>query len=883
MPNIKDIRALMTEIKASMPLSKALGKYLTLEKDGAGYSCLCPFEGHHETVPSFKVNDEKSIWKCWGSCSGDKSRAGRDVIAFIQSFFGLSFTEAVEKFSQDFGIDLSHHYRPPTPEEQYFEYYTAVNKVVTDCCMNMLAQNQGLIDMFEQSKGISLDTLRQFSIGYCPDIGMIQQALQSCDIDDQYAVALDLKRFEMWSNRIVYPIMTRNSKVIGFRNRGLSHGAVKFIGTSTESVLSQHMPPVYGLQMACRHIRQADSVVNVVEGQNDVLHMYDAGIYNTVASMGINLSHSTLAALTSYGVRTAVVMFDGDKAGLQAMNNLCANIEPVDNLVLRMTQLPDGQDPDEFLRDHDVSEMYDIITSSEHFLTHYLNSIDLGDESILDKHLYMNKVRARLTTLDPTHRSMCLSDMSNRIGVPYDVLEDYYKPDFRPDILFNLDAEIKVLQGMILNDDVRLRLVDELNAGMFYIKGYAMIFDVVVNMLRNNYAIDPSSVWFELTKRKAECGMTRDQFDLLFADIPQSYDIFIDEFMDRYVRRNADTLADRIKLDIRNDVIETETILDNINDSVTKLITNNITKEADDHASSVDNTILKIQQNMSSPGGLPGIDLGPDFRCLTDTVGGLRDGTMYMVAGLPGIGKTAMAEKWSLYQAVVNNVPILWVALEMSRDALNMRNMSILSTMGGTCHIPIYNLERGILTPDQQVNLVNIAKQYKQAPYYAECNSDLTVQQLIATIRYHKHVHDIKAVYIDYVQLLNSEEKYNQDWQMQKSISKMLTKFANSAGIAIVAISQLSRTALGTGKNDHDTIPSGKDIAGSVQWWADADAVICPFAKSRAQIEYWPNKGLHGINVSKNRNGATGLIHATYHGSWTTWIETASQEGVETI
>ena len=883
MPNIKDIRALMTEIKASMPLSKAMSKYIHLEKDGAGYSCLCPFEGHQETVPSFKVNDEKSIWKCWGSCSGDKSRVGRDIIAFIQSYFDLSFIEAVEKFSQDFGIDLSHHYRPLTPEEQYFEYYTAVNKIVADCCVGLLAQNQSAIDMFTVNKRISYETLQQFSIGYCPDIGMIHKALQDYNVDDQHVIALDLKRFEMWSNRIIYPIMTRNNKIIGFRNRALSPGAIKFIGTSTESVLYSHMPPVYGLQVACRHIRQADQTVNIVEGQNDVLHMHDAGICNTVASMGINLSHDTLAALTNYNVRTAIVMFDGDKAGLQAMDNLCSNIEPVSNLVLRTTQLPDGQDPDEFLRDHDVSDMYSILSSSEHFLTHFLNKIDLKSSSIIDKHLYLNKARARLMSLDSTHQSMCLSDMARRLDIPYDTLEDYYKPDFRPDMLFNLDAEVKVLQGMILNDDVRLRLADELNSGMFYIKSYAMIFDIIVNMVRNNYVVDPSSVWFELTKRNAECGMTRDQFDLLLLDVPQSYDIFIDEFNDRYVRRNADALADKIKLDIRNDTVQMDTILDHINDSVTKLITNNNSYSIDDHALSVDRTMQKIQENASNPGVLPGVDLGPDFSCLTNTVGGLRAGTMYVVAGLPGIGKTAMAEKWSLHQAVIQGVPILWVALEMSQDALNMRNMSILSTMSGTSNIMIHNLERGELTYDQQKALVDIAKRYKHAPYYSECNGDLTIQQLIALIRYHKHVHDIKAVYIDYVQLLNSDERYNQDWQMQKSISKALTKFANSIDISIVAISQLSRTALGNGKNDHETIPSGKDIAGSVQWWADADAVICPFAKSRAQIDYWTNKGPHGINVSKNRNGATGLIHATYHGPWTTWVEVANQEGVEII
>lgn len=881
MKYITDIKALMSDIKSAMPLSQAIGLYLQLQKDGANsYSCLCPW--HKETQPSFKISDSKSIWKCWGACSGDKSKAGTDVIKFIQSYFGLSFIEAVHKFIDDTGIDLSQHFRLPTQEEQWFDYYTQINHIVAQACHQQLLANTQVLSKFTVDRNIMVDTLKKFNVGYCSDISSIQSALSG--IDDVYIQALDLKRYEMWDNRIVYPIHDYTGNIVLFRNRALSSGVPKFIGTTSSSPVFPSVLPIYGFHLARSTMRQNDGVLVVVEGHNDVIHMVDKGIINVVGSMGTNLSSEHFSSISPYGVKKLIIMYDGDNAGQTALNRFCESVNYSGDIILAVAQMPHPFDPDEYLNLHQASELRSIIDSNEHYIDHYFNSVDGPLNTSADRHAHLHKVKSRMTSLTGINQQMALSKLSEKVDIAKEVLDDYYRADHIVNDLYSIDAELIVLANIISSNECRLEAINKLSADMFWLRKHASLYSLVCSMDVVGTSIGFDTVWLELQKQKLDYLWPKDEFDRLNTHITNTYDVFIDEVLDRYARRYADATADRIKVDIHNMSLGVHEVLDSVNTSITKMIMSHTDQYSpDENTRGIERTMEFIQQQVKNPGMLPGIDLGPSFPCLTQTIGGLRKQTMNVVGGLPGVGKTSMMEKWALYQAVHLQIPILWLALEMRREAFDIRNIAILSTMDDGLPIQNFEMERGYLDQVKADRVTSIAAKYRASPFYAITTGTMSVQQAVAIARYYKHVCGVQVVYIDYVQLMSSEGKFNEDWNMQKYISKsMLENISRDLDLSVVAASQMSRNAIQATRGRIDNLPGGENVAGSVQYWADSDTFIAPFQKTQAQIEHWPNTGLYGINVSKNRNGVTGLIHANYMGMYTSWFE-ANQDQIMPI
>jgi len=181
---------------------------------------------------------------------------------------------------------------------------------------------------------------------------------------------------------------------------------------------------------------------------------------------------------------------------------------------------------------------------------------------------------------------------------------------------------------------------------------------------------------------------------------------------------------------------------------------------------------------------------------------------------------------------------------------------------GGTQYHPC-PIEYGWLDKAQYERVAALMAQIRAAPFYVVCKSGISVQQIAAMSRYYKHTAGIECVYIDYVQLLEFEGQFREDWAMQQAASKhVLNGVSRGLNLAVVGASQLSRTALSSGKTDVTFMPGGENVAGSVQWWRDCDAFVVPLTKTSRQIEKWPNTGSYGFNISKNRNGPSGLIHA---------------------
>jgi DNA primase len=318
-----------------------------LKKAGANYQACCPF--HSEKTPSFTVSPTKQFYHCFG-CG-----AHGTAIGFLMEHSGQSFPEAVETLARDAGLEVPRTERPGEREER---------KVSQDLSETLLAaakfyraqlkEAPAAIDYLKR-RGLTGVVAAHFGIGYAPP-GWQNLAAAFASYDDPALDAAGLviagdngKRYDRFRDRIMFPIHDNRGRVIGFGGRVLDSGEPKYLNSPETAVFSKGRE-LYGLYLARNAIRDAGRVV-VVEGYMDVVALAQHGIGYAVATLGT----STTAAHAQKLLRLSdavVFCFDGDAAGRKAAWRALESVLPVlaDGKEARFLFLPDGEDPDDFVR-----------------------------------------------------------------------------------------------------------------------------------------------------------------------------------------------------------------------------------------------------------------------------------------------------------------------------------------------------------------------------------------------------------------------------------------------------------------------------------------------------------------------------------------------------
>ena len=332
---------------ARVDIVEVIDRYVPLKKAGANYSACCPF--HSEKTPSFTVSPTKQFFHCFG-CG-----AHGTAIGFLMDHAGKSFPEAVEELARDAGLEVPRVERPGEREER---------KAIDDLADRLetasrfyrarLKDSPRAID-YLKSRGLTGAIAAHFAIGYAPDEWT---ALERAFPDYQDA-ALETaglvvrgdggKRYDRFRDRVVFPIHDGRGRIVGFGGRVLDRGEPKYLN-SPETPLFSKGRELYGLWLARNAIREHDRVV-VVEGYMDVVALAQHGVEYAVATLGT----STTGAHAQKLFRLAdnvVFCFDGDAAGRKAAWRALENTLPVlvDGKNARFLFLPDGEDPDDYVR-----------------------------------------------------------------------------------------------------------------------------------------------------------------------------------------------------------------------------------------------------------------------------------------------------------------------------------------------------------------------------------------------------------------------------------------------------------------------------------------------------------------------------------------------------
>ena len=340
-----------------------VSRYMQLKKAGANHLGLCPF--HNEKTPSFTVSAAKQFYHCFG-CG-----AHGNAIGFLMSHSGLGYVDAVKELAASVGMQVP-EWQPRTPaeaaqRERETDLYAVLEKAM-DFYRGELKRSTRAIE-YLKGRGASGEIAARFRVGYAPDDW---QGLRAAfpQYDDKALVECGLvidnegKRYDRFRDRVMFPILNVRGAVIGFGGRILGDGEPKYLN-SPETPLFEKGREVYGLVQAREAIRTSGRVV-VVEGYMDVISLAQFGVGYSVATLGTATTPVHVSRLLKLADEI-VFCFDGDAAGRKAARRALDTSLPLvtDGKTIRFLFLPDGEDPDTFVRKQGKDSFERLVPSAQ--------------------------------------------------------------------------------------------------------------------------------------------------------------------------------------------------------------------------------------------------------------------------------------------------------------------------------------------------------------------------------------------------------------------------------------------------------------------------------------------------------------------------------------
>ena len=339
-------------IKEANDIVDIVGRYVQLRKRGKNYFGLCPF--HQEDTPSFSVAPDKQIYHCFGCGKGG------NVISFVMDYEKLNFPEALERLANNAGIELpktSGGSRGDRKQQSAGPLYRA-NEFAMKVYERALRADEGAEALeYLRDRGYSEETLRAFRVGFAPDAWdtlVTWGPKNKIDLETLATAGLIKERsgrsgyYDRFRNRVMFPIQNTAGRVVAFGGRAMNpEDKAKYLN-SPESPIYQKRKILYGLHQATDELRKAGEVM-LVEGYTDLLRLWENGFRNVVAVSGTAFTEQHAKILGRYADR-GILCYDSDSAGVQATLRAGSLLAQA-GMEVRCMELPDGHDPDTFIRE----------------------------------------------------------------------------------------------------------------------------------------------------------------------------------------------------------------------------------------------------------------------------------------------------------------------------------------------------------------------------------------------------------------------------------------------------------------------------------------------------------------------------------------------------
>ena len=335
------------EIRSRNDIVSVISEYVRLQKKGSSYFGLCPF--HNEKSPSFSVSPDKQMYYCFG-CG-----AGGTVFTFIQEYENYSFPEALKMLADRAGVTLPERELSEKDRRQQDlkNQILNVNKLAAKYYYYQLRTESGKIAMeYLKNRKLSDETMRSFGLGYSNKYSndlylyLKKQGISDELLRESGLMNVDEKRgmYDKFWNRVIFPIMDVNNRVIGFGGRVMGDGKPKYLN-SPETKVFDKSRNLYGLNVA-RTARKKN--ILLCEGYMDVISLHQAGFKNAVASLGTALTTQHAGLLRRY-TDEVILTYDSDEAGIKAAMRAIPILKDA-GISARVLHMDPYKDPDEFLK-----------------------------------------------------------------------------------------------------------------------------------------------------------------------------------------------------------------------------------------------------------------------------------------------------------------------------------------------------------------------------------------------------------------------------------------------------------------------------------------------------------------------------------------------------
>ena len=368
------LEELISQIKDRLDIVDVVSEQVVLKKSGNHYWGLCPF--HKEKTPSFSVNPQLGIYKCFG-CG-----AGGDALSFIMKTKNIEFMDLIKDLAQEFGLELPKSFRHGEASKDIKQQMTNACTRAVEFYSDRLLKNSDSISenvlKYLTKRGISKDIIKKFHLGLAPKSYTALYDELKKDFSDDILEKANLiipgkeSRFiDRFRNRVIIPIQNEFGDFVAFGARAIEEGQSPKYLNSSDSLIYNKSKLLYGLYTAKDAIKEQDSVI-LMEGYFDVISAQAHGIENCVAACGTSLTQEHVKLLSRYTKsRKIYLSFDTDSAGQKATDRGAEIIkevfEGIGNIKLfdesyistsddkysceiRVISPPEGKDPDEFIR-----------------------------------------------------------------------------------------------------------------------------------------------------------------------------------------------------------------------------------------------------------------------------------------------------------------------------------------------------------------------------------------------------------------------------------------------------------------------------------------------------------------------------------------------------
>lgn len=551
---------ILEKIKSQNDIVDVISERVRLRKAGRNFTGLCPF--HNEKTPSFSVSQEKQIYKCFGC-----GEAG-NVISFVMKERNLPFIEAVKYLANRANIPLEMNNGEKSITAKKKDLLYRVNVEAAKFFFSNLMNNQNAKEYF-LNRGIKEETIKKFGLGFANDswnslmFYLRKKGISDILLEEAGLISVNKekgRKYDRFRNRVMFPVFDYQGRVIGFGGRVLDDSKPKYLN-SPETLVFQKGTNLYGLNFALKHNMNERYFV-IVEGYMDLISLHQYGITNVVASLGTALTINQARLLKRYADKV-IISYDADMAGQMAtLRGL--EILRTAGFDVRVLNIPQGKDPDEYVRSNGKEAFLKLINAAEPLIDYRMKKAEDGidfknSQSLI---LYAKRIMEIISDLDPMEKDVYIKKASENTGIKeqtlYDILKSKMKDNRENNFRNNkeedrsklyvepgfLKAERAILKIMLKNKEYLQYIEERISENDFILLEHKEIFTIIMLAKGENINNIDSFIESKLnnTKSIGELVKIREENIFFADDIKVQINDFINEIHSYKLKQRIDQL-----------------------------------------------------------------------------------------------------------------------------------------------------------------------------------------------------------------------------------------------------------------------------------------------------------------------------------------------------